>query len=41
MLAKIPENLSFTEAATFPEAFITANDAIFTQGKFESQAKRF
>lgn len=31
-LAKIPENLSFTEASTFPEVFITANDAIFTQG---------
>ncbi len=31
-LAKIPENLSFTEAAAVPEAFITAHDAIFTQG---------
>ena len=30
-LARIPENLSFTEAAAIPEAFITAHDAIFTQ----------
>jgi putative PIG3 family NAD(P)H quinone oxidoreductase len=35
-LAKIPESLSFNEAATFPEAFITANDAIFTQGDLKS-----
>ncbi len=32
LLAKIPENLNFMEAAAIPEAFITANDAIFTQG---------
>jgi NADPH2:quinone reductase len=32
LLARIPENLSFTEAAAIPEAFITAHDAIFTQG---------
>lgn len=32
ILAKIPKNLSFTEAATIPEAFITAHDAVFTQG---------
>lgn len=32
LLAKIPENLSFSEAAAVPEAFITAHDAIFTQG---------
>ena len=32
LLAKIPENLSFTEAAAIPEAFITAVDAIFTLG---------
>ncbi len=32
LLAKIPANLSFTEAAAVPEAFITASDAIFTQG---------
>lgn len=31
LLAKIPENLSFTEAAAIPEAFITASDAIFAQ----------
>ncbi len=32
LLAKIPENLSYPEAAAIPEAFITASDAIFTQG---------
>lgn len=32
LLAKIPENLSFTEAAGVPEAFITAHDAIFARG---------
>lgn len=32
LLARIPENLSFTEAAAVPEAFITAHDAIFTLG---------
>lgn len=32
LLAKIPENLSFTEAAAIPEAFITAHDAVFIQG---------
>lgn len=32
MLARIPENLSFTEAAAIPEAFITAHDAVFTLG---------
>lgn len=31
-LAKIPKNLSWTEAATIPEAFITAYDAVWTQG---------
>ena len=35
LLAKIPENLSFVEAATIPEAFITAHDAIFTQGNLK------
>jgi NADPH2:quinone reductase len=30
LLAKIPENLNFIEAATIPEAFITAHDAVFT-----------
>ena len=32
LLAKIPENLNFIEAAAVPEAFITAHDAIFTLG---------
>lgn len=35
LLAKIPDNLSFTEAACVPEGFITAHDAIFTQGNLE------
>jgi len=29
--AAIPPNLDFNQAAAYPEAFITANDAIFTQ----------
>ncbi len=36
LLAKIPENLSFTEAATIPEAFITAHDAVFTQANLRA-----
>ena len=32
LLVEIPENLNFTQAAAVPEAFITAHDAIFTQG---------
>lgn len=36
LLAQIPENLSFAEAAAVPEAFITANDAIFTLGELRS-----
>ena len=32
LLAQIPGNLSFVEAAAVPEAFITAHDAIFTLG---------
>ena len=36
LLAKIPENLSFAEAAAVPEAFITAMDAIFTLGNLQS-----
>ena len=32
LLAAIPANLSFTEAAAIPEAFITAHDAVFTNG---------
>jgi len=35
LLAKIPDNLSFTEAAAVPEAFITAHDAIFTQANLQ------
>ena len=35
LLAKIPENLSWTEAAAIPEAFITAHDAIFTNGNLK------
>lgn len=35
LLASIPDNLSFTEAAAVPEAFIAAHDAIFTQGKLQ------
>lgn len=35
MLAAIPDNLSFTEAAAVPEAFITAHDAVFTQGELK------
>jgi len=32
LLTHIPDNLSFAEAAAVPEAFITAHDAIFTNG---------
>jgi NADPH:quinone reductase len=35
LLARIPENLSFAEAAAVPEAFITAHDAIFTLGELK------
>lgn len=35
LLAKIPDRLSFTEAAAVPEAFITAHDAIFTLGSLK------
>lgn len=35
VVAKIPDNLSFTEAAAVPEAFITAHDAVFTQGELK------
>jgi putative PIG3 family NAD(P)H quinone oxidoreductase len=35
ILAHIPDNLSFTEAAAVPEVFITAHDAVFTQGKLQ------
>jgi NADPH:quinone reductase len=36
LLAKIPNNLSFTQAAAIPEAFITAHDAIFTSGNLQT-----
>jgi NADPH2:quinone reductase len=36
LLAKIPDNLDFTEAAAVPEAFITAHDAVFTQGRLKN-----
>ena len=32
LLARIPDNLTFTDAAAVPEAFITAHDAIVTLG---------
>lgn len=35
-LAIIPENLNWTEAATIPEAFITAHDALFTQARLQT-----
>jgi putative PIG3 family NAD(P)H quinone oxidoreductase len=36
LLAKIPKNISFTEAAAIPEAFITAHDAIFSQANLQT-----
>lgn len=36
LLARIPENLSFEEAAAVPEAFVTAHDALVTQGATRS-----
>ncbi|HEX8370134.1 MAG TPA: NAD(P)H-quinone oxidoreductase [Pyrinomonadaceae bacterium] len=36
LLARVPENLSFAEAAAVPEAFITAHDAIFTLGELKA-----
>jgi NADPH:quinone reductase-like Zn-dependent oxidoreductase len=32
MLVEIPENLDYVQAAAIPEAFMTAHDALFTQG---------
>ena len=32
-LARVPDNLSWAEAAAVPEVFITAHDALFTQGR--------
>lgn len=34
-IALVPDNLSLTEAAAIPEAFVTAYDAVFTQGALE------
>lgn len=34
-LAEIPENLSYRQAATIPEVFITAHDAVRTQGDLQ------
>jgi putative PIG3 family NAD(P)H quinone oxidoreductase len=36
LCATIPDNLNFTQAAAIPEAFITAHDAIITQGELKS-----
>lgn len=33
MLARVPRNLDWAEAASIPEAFITAHDALFTQAR--------
>jgi putative PIG3 family NAD(P)H quinone oxidoreductase len=35
-LAEIPEGLSFEAAAAVPEVFITAHDALFTQGRLRT-----
>ena len=35
LLFSIPDQLSFTSAAAIPEAYITAHDAVFTQGKLK------
>ncbi len=35
-LAKVPDNLDLTEAGGIPEVFITAYDAIFTQGELKA-----
>jgi len=36
LLARVPANLNFVEAAAIPEVFITAHDAVFTQAKLMS-----
>jgi putative PIG3 family NAD(P)H quinone oxidoreductase len=36
IITRIPDNLSFTEAAAVPEAFITAHDAVFTLGELKA-----
>ncbi len=35
MLVEIPENLDFVQAAAIPEVFMTAHDALFTQGRLQ------
>src|SRR5215472_13210311 len=35
MLVEIPENLDYIQAAAIPEVFITAHDALFTQGELQ------
>jgi NADPH:quinone reductase len=35
-LAVVPENLTWAEAASIPEAFITAHDALFTRGSLKT-----
>jgi NADPH2:quinone reductase len=35
-LAEMPDGLSFEEAAAIPEVFITAHDALFTQGELRT-----
>lgn len=35
LIARVPDNLNFIEAAAVPEAFITAHDAILTQGQLK------
>ncbi|HTR55994.1 MAG TPA: NAD(P)H-quinone oxidoreductase [Kofleriaceae bacterium] len=35
-LAKIPDGMSFEDAAAVPEAFVTAHDAMITQGELRS-----
>ena len=35
LLARIPNDLSFTDAAAVPEAFVTAYDAVFSQGRLK------
>lgn len=37
LLVEIPENLNFVEAAAVPEAFMTAHDAVFTQGNLKEK----
>lgn len=37
LLVKIPENLTYSEAAAVPEAFVTAHDAVFTQGRLKGE----